>query len=160
MRVGVEGSFIQPDVPDPDGNYYAQFSTNKEHIVTSGINTTFLFPYKASGWRNRIRLQFGISPVLVLYLGERTLEVNNTIWNKEDKIFEHASIAMKGPSAGLGLSLTPALEYSIWQNTGIKLSFNSLLTSIKSEFTRENLMINSLNIGLFVQFSKEKKLNY
>lgn len=160
MRVGVEGSLMQPVSPVQDDNYYAQFTTNKEHIITTGINSTFLLPYKASGWRNRLHLQFGISPVVVLYLGKRTLDINNTVWNKEDKVFEKTSISVRGPSTRVGLSFTPALEYSVWQNTGIRLSYNSLLTSIKSEFTREDLIINSLNIGLFVQLSKEKKLNY
>jgi hypothetical protein len=162
VKLGIEGSMIMPKADSQRSSEFTKIDNRNEKIVTAGINVTFNLPYEASGWRNRLRLQFGIAPLAVVHLGERTVKLDNKIWNNENGVNEEAIITMDGPKTGLGLSFTPALEYFLSRNIGIRFSFNSLLTSMKSDLTREDLIINSLNLGVFVQLPKKEKkeLNY
>ena len=160
IKLGIEGSLIMPQADDQMSNEFSKIDSNNEKIITAGINTTFNLPYKASGWRNRLRLQFGIAPVAVFHLGERVVTFDNEVWNIEDQISEGATLTMKGPSTGFGLSLTPSIEYYITQRVGLKVSANSLLTSMKGDLITEDLMIYSFNFGIFIPLSKDKKMNY
>ena len=158
MKIGIEGSLMMPS--KTGGDDIIQISSHKEQLLTSGVNATFFSPFKESGWRNRLRLQFGIAPVAVIHQGERIASIDNEVWNKEDQVSEEATVTMKGPSTGFGLSLTPALEYSIEQGIGLRVSCNTLTTSMKSDLTKQNLSFYSLNLGLFFRLSKSKNLNY
>lgn len=160
MKIGVEGSMVLPALPEQKSNEFAKISCSGEKIETIGVNGTFFLPFKETGWRNRFRLQFGVAPVIVLHSGERTVTIDNTVLNTNNNLPESARIIMKGPSTGLGLSLTPSLEYYPAQRIGLRLSCNSLLTSLKSDVTTENVIIYSLNFGVFFPISRNKQLNY
>lgn len=160
MKIGVEGSLILPGLPAQKSDEFAKISGSSEKIETIGVNGTFFLPFKETGWRNRFRLQFGVAPVVVMHAGERSVSFDNTVWNTSNNLPESASIIMKGPSTGLGLSLTPSVECYVVQRVGLRLSCNSLLTSLKSDLTTENVIVYSFNFGLFYTFSRDKQFNY
>lgn len=160
MKIGLEGSMVLPGFPAQKSDEVALISGSGEKIETIGVNGTFFLPFKETGWRNRFRLQFGVAPVVVMRAGERTVTIDNTVWNTNSHLPESASIIMKGPSTGLGLSLTPSIEYYVVQRVGLRLSCNSLLTSMKSDLTTEHVAIYSFNFGLFFTFSRNKQFNY
>lgn len=166
LKVGVEGSFYIPDLkfgkenqyfpqsnPSQSANEIDIINSDKENLITAGVNATFLIPYKESGWRNRLRLQIGLAPVIVMYRGSRTV-THGIIENESDIRI------IKGPSNQFGLSITPSLEYYIKQSSGIKLSVNTLSTTLKSDQSTEKVIIHSLDIGMFFLLSRNKKLNY
>src|SRR5665647_896390 len=113
MKMGVEGSLALPGTPDQSSKSFSTITSENEKIITAGVNATFFLPYKETGWRNRLRLQFGVAPVVVVHAGERTVKINNTVWNTGDQKAESAILMMKGPTTGFGLSLTPSLELSL-----------------------------------------------
>ena len=160
LKVGIEGSLVLPGIPQQGDNDFQIIKVNGEKMITAGLNATLFLPYKESGWRNRLRLQFGVAPVLVSHTGERTVTIDNTVWNTSGKVQESSTLILKGPSTGLGLSLTPSMEYYIIQRVGIKLSCNSLLTSFKSDLKTERVIIYSLNFGVFFAISRNKQFNY
>ena len=160
MKIGIEGSLVLPGLPLQKSDEFAKISGGGEKIETIGVNGTFFLPFKETGWRNRFRLQFGLSPVVVIHSGERSVSFDNTVWNTNNNLPESAMITMKGPSTGLGLSLTPAIEYYIVQRVGLRLSCNSLITSLKSDLTTENVIIYSFNFGVFFAISRNKQFNY
>jgi len=160
MKMGIEGSLVLPGTPAPNSDNYAKITSSNEKMITAGVNATFFLPFKETGWRNRFRLQFGVAPVAVVHTGERTVRIDNMVWNTNGHVLESSILTMKGPSTGLGLSLTPSVECYVVQRVGLRLSYNSLLTSMKSDFTTENVIINSINFGVFFTLSRNKQFNY
>lgn len=159
LKAGIEGSLITPGVQGKGSSDFAKIAINNEGILTAGLNATFFLPYRETGWRNRLRLQFGVAPVAVVHSGVRVVTIDNSVWNIDNQAYESSSLTLK-ESTGLGLSLTPAVEYYVGQSIGLKLSYNSLLTSIKSDLDTERIIINSLNFGLFFTFGTNKHFNY
>jgi hypothetical protein len=159
MKAGIEGSLILPGVQGKGSSDFATIAINNEGILTAGLNATFFLPYRETGWRNRLRLQFGVAPVAVVHSGVRVVTIDNSVWNIGNQAYDSSSLTVK-ESTGFGLSLTPTVEYYIGQSIGLKLSYNSLLTSMKSDLNTENIMINSLNFGLFFTFGTDKHFNY
>lgn len=159
LKVGLEGSYV---LPGATGTFYDKFvniASLNERIVTCGINGTIFLPFRESGWRNRFRFQFGVAPVFVAHSGQRTLTINDIVLNHDTNKYELAVIEMGG-SSGFGLSVTPAVEYKINQRIGLRLSWNTLITSLKSELTTEQIQINSMNIGIIIPLSRIKQINY
>jgi len=159
LKIGVEGSMVLPGATGSFGGGFANIEATNEKIITAGLNGTFFLPFRESGWRNRFRFQLGVAPVLVAHSGQRKVTINNTVWNAGTNQFEMAVIQMNGTS-GAGLSLTPAVEYSLNQRIGFRLSWNSLFTSLKSELTTEQTRLNSINLGIFLPLSRSKQFNY
>ncbi len=159
LKIGPEASFVLPGATGKIAGGFANITTENEKIITGGLSIVFAVPYKESGWRNRIRLQFGIAPVFVSHSGQRTLTIDNTVINQSSHQNETAVIVMNGTSA-LGLSLTPAVEYYVDQRIGVKLSWNSLITSLKSELTTEQVRMNSINLGIILPLTRSKQINY
>jgi hypothetical protein len=160
MKIGAEGSMVLPGLPVQGGSNFSKITSNNEKIMSIGVNATFFLPYKETGWRNRLRLQFGVAPVIVVHNGERIVTIDNRVLNTQDQRTEGTSLMMKGPKTGFGLSFTPSLEYYVAQRVGIRLSYNSLLASFKSDLTTENVIISSLNFGVFMTLSRNKQFNY
>lgn len=160
MKMGIEGSLVLPGTPGENGDDFAKISSNNEKMITTGVNTTFFLPFKETGWRNRLKLQFGVAPVVVVHAGERTVRIDNMVWNTDGHVLESSILTMKGPSTGFGLSLTPSVECYVVQRVGLRLSCNSLLTSMKSDLTTEHVIIHSFNFGVFFALSRNKQFNY
>jgi len=160
MKIGAESSLVLPGLPNQSKSDYAQITNKNEKIITIGVNATFFLPFRDTGWRNRLRFQFGVAPVVVAHTGSRTLTIDNIITTIGDYQSEIPVLFMKGPATGFGLSLTPSIEYYISQRVGLRISCNSLLTSMKSDLTTENVVINSLNFGLCFALSRNKQINY
>lgn len=160
MKIGVEGTLVLPGTPGESDNSFIKISSNKEKVITIGPNATFFLPYKEIGWQNRIRMQFGVAPIAVIHTGERTVTIDNSVWNSLDNLPESPSVVMKGKSTGVGLSLTPSIEYYLVQRVGLRLSCNSLITSLKSDLTMEHEIIYSFNFGIFFAISRVKQYNY
>lgn len=160
MKIGVEGSFLLPGLPQQASHEFAKVSSESEKLLTVGVNATFFLPNKESGWRNRLRLQIGVAPVIVRYQGTRNVMIQNTIYLVDENQPQYAGIDLKGPATRLGLSLTPSLEYYFLQRTGIKVSVNSLFTSLLSDRSIQNTLFHSLDLGVFFALSRNKKLNY
>ena len=159
LKIGPEASFVLPGATGKIAGGFATITTENEKIITAGLNIVFAVPYKESGWRNRFRLQFGIAPVFVYHSGQRTLTIDNTVFNQTSHQNETAVIVMRGASS-LGLSLTPAVEYYVDQRIAVKLSWNSLITSLKSELTTEQVRMNSINLGILLPLTRSKQINY
>lgn len=160
MKIGLEGSFLLPGLPQQASNEVAKVSGENEKLLTAGLNATFLLPYKELGWRNHLRLQIGVAPVIVNYQGTRNVIIQNTIYLVGDDQPQYAGIDLKGPATRLGLSITPSMEYYLSQRTGIKVSVNSLFTSLRSDRSIQNTLFHSLDLGVFFALSRNKRLNY
>jgi hypothetical protein len=159
LKIGVESSVVLPGLPNSN-NGFTEISSTQERMLIIGPNATFFTPFKETGWKNRVRFQIGLAPVAVAYLGERIVEIDNSVTNVETHQQESSTVEMHGPSNGFGLSFTPSIEYYIIQRFGIRLSCNTLLTSLKSDYTKEDLIIYSLNFGVFVPLTRNKKFYY
>ncbi len=161
MKIGIEGSYIIPSSEGQGSTDFARISTVNENIFTAGFNSTIFLPYKQTGWRNRLRIQIGLAPVAVIHTGERNVTINNNVLDIETNQSESGVIlSLKSPATGFGFSITPTLEYYILQSIGLRFSYNSLITSFKSDLKYENLNISSFNLGIFIPLSKNNKLNY
>ena len=160
LKVGIEGSMVLPGVPRQGDSDFKIIKVNREKMVTAGPNATIFLPYRETGWRNRFRLQFGMAPVFVSHTGDRTVTFDNTVWNTPENVPGSSTLILKWPTTRFGLSLTPTVEYYVIQRVGIKFSCNSLLTTFKSDVKTEQVIIYSMNFGVFFAISRTKQLNY
>jgi hypothetical protein len=158
FKIGVEGSYLMPRSNDNLTGFLKTEILN-ENITTAGISTLLCLPYRENGWRNRLKLQLGIAPVAVIHSGERIIKIDNIVWNMEQKVPESSSINLNTFNTW-GLSLTPSIEYFLAQRSGVKLSCNTLFTTFNNESYKEKEVLYSVNLGIFLAFSKNKHINY
>lgn len=149
MKIGLEGTLLFPGLPAHYTDEFMKIGSQNERLITAGVNATFFVPYSESGWRNRWRFQIGLAPVMVLHQGSRTISIDNSVSQAWTNQPEDPTIVLNDASPRLGWSVTPAVDYYLLPGAGLRVSLNSLFTTLKSDRAVENAVFHSLDVGLF-----------
>lgn len=155
LKAGIEGSWSALNLPKNQNKDIIALSSHNEQLITAGLNVTFCTPRVDNRKGFRPRFQLGLAPTVVRHTGTRRMIIDNMIYHPGTTKPMEATMTI-GTSTRPGLSITPAIEYQVIKYLGLRLSANTLLTTLKSDQTIEKMAIHSLNLGVVVPILVKK----